>query len=86
MKFFRSLFKRTPAVAKTAFTKTSKDYITADDVRRANDRLMGKCSCEDDASHVDVYERYGLTRPTREQIAEAGAQAMRDLRLANSKR
>lgn len=80
MKFFRSLFK-----PKTAFTKTSKDYITVDDVRRANDRLMGKCSCTEDADQVDVYTRYGLTRPTPEQIAEAGAQAMRKLRLAQSK-
>lgn len=80
MKFFRSIFK-----PKTAFTKTSKDYITVDDVRRANDRLMGKCSCTDDADHLDVYERYNLKRPTREQFAEASAKVMRELRLADSK-
>lgn len=79
MKFFTSLFKKKPAAF---FTKTSSDYITAEAVSRANDHLMGKCSCARDADHVDVYERYGLTRPTREQFAEAGAKAMRELRLA----
>lgn len=53
-----------------------QSLITVEDVRRANERLMRGIKDEG----PDVYERNGLKRPTRQEIEEAGARAMRKMR------
>lgn len=59
-----------------AFTGTSKDYITKDAVKRANDRLIN--SIPGRALHIESsFDKYNVTRPTREQLAEAAKKAMR---------
>ncbi|WP_087864700.1 hypothetical protein [Comamonas thiooxydans] len=51
--------------------------ITAEDVRRANQRLMENRK-EDEGE--DVYTRNGLRRPTPEEIENAGRLAMQKMR------
>jgi|GEM_PF-5518191 len=59
-----------------AFNGTSKDYITKDAVKRANNRLIK--SMAGDALHIESsFDKYNVTRPTREQLVEAGQKAMR---------
>ena len=59
-----------------AFTGTSRDYITKDSVKRANARLTNNVF-EDSVGLESIYEKHSISRPTREQIASAGAKALR---------
>lgn len=61
------------------FTGTSKDYITKDAVKRANTRLMENVNSA--VSIQSIYDKHNISRPTREQIASAGANAIRKLEM-----
>lgn len=57
------------------FTGTSTDYVTREAVERANARLMAR-STSTGVFVGEVYARYQVARPSREEIAKAGAKAL----------
>lgn len=61
------------------FTGTSKDYITKDAVKLANTRLIE--SANGSAALKSIYDQHNILRPTRKQIASAGANAIRKLEM-----
>lgn len=59
-----------------AFTGTSKDFITKDAVKRANTRLINSMGVHA-VNMENSFDKYNVSRPTREQLTEAAQNAMR---------
>lgn len=60
-----------------AFNGTSRDYITRDSVERVNQRMMVSDRIH---GNIDsVFEKFEISRPTREQLESAASRAMRSL-------
>lgn len=65
------------------FTGTSRDYITREAVVRANERLMHSNDAHK-AGLKSIYDELQIARPTREKIATAASNAMRQLAPQNN--
>lgn len=63
----------------SAFKSTSSDYITKEAVQRANAKLIGDIDALRQLSLEDVYTRYDVTPPTREQFMKVGKVVMDEL-------
>jgi hypothetical protein len=58
-------------------TTKAQQYVTKASVARANARLVGRSAVTGAVVQRDTYEQHRVARPSRQDIAQAGARALR---------